>query len=202
MLLITPALGVAFASGGFTYKNPGERTYLNVTNNQANFTFAIYAGFWNASQSLPIVVNGTDISVLFNITYIGGFYDLTNFNATTGMGTAYWNSTISPGVRNVTGYFEATNTTANILEGLESTYLITGAGNHDLVNLTSGMTNDIYSIVTPGVNDTVNLFTGAGSATFAVQVGVNSTITISPTIVNASTGSTNVFNIVYGNNGY
>ncbi len=199
MLVVSP--GLSFAAGNsFVYTNPGQRTFLNVTNNAEKASFNI-----TAPAYIPVVINGTDQFLIGNYSWIGGFQDYVN-NKTGGFQAIDWHLANTTALNLPTsGYFEnSTMGVQELLAKLASTYLVTGVGNGDSVKIVSGATPDVYSVVTPGTQVGVTIISGPGSSTFAVQVGTNSTITISPspTIQNATTGTTSVFNIVYDSNSY
>jgi hypothetical protein len=201
MLVLSPSLNLVFAASTFHYTNPGNRVYLNVTNNQNATSFTI-----NATQITAFMTWGTDMVQRGNLSYIGGFQVLMAGNLTCAgaSGFCYANGTYWSDMNMTTqAYFENQTSYVNaLLAALSSTYLVTGTGPHDNVTILAGITPDIYSVVLPGNNGTVGITQGTGSSTYAIQVGPNSAINILPGKYMNSTGTESVFNIVYGNNIY
>lgn len=199
MLLVSPALVSATNFSVFYYSNPGQKTYMNITNNAVGANFTIRSAGWNGS--LPIVVKGGNNDTGFNasISWIGGFQSLILNGTATGQKGAFF-----PYLSNSTAYFENTTGWQDLLIEMASTYLITGSGANATVTIFGGITPDIYSIVTPGAGAIVNITTGGGDATYAVQVGLNGTVIINPAwyLQNATTGTIGLFNIVYDSNFY
>jgi hypothetical protein len=100
-------------------------------------------------------------------------------------------------------YYENTTGWQDVLFEMASTYLITGTGTHDNITIAAGMLADTFSIVAPGLGTQVNITTGTGSATYAVQVGLNGTVNIRPGLMeNMSSSTIGIFNIVYDSNFY
>jgi hypothetical protein len=199
MLLVTPA----FASD-FSYVNPGHKVYMNITNNQDGATFNI-----NSTLSmLPIVVLGADTYFIGNISYIGGFQNyVLNYSGHCGnftSGPCGANKTAAWNFYNTSmGYYENTTGWQDVLFEMASTYLITGTGAHDNITIAAGMLADTFSIVAPGLGTQVNITTGSGSSTYAVQVGLNGTVNIRPGLYeNMSSSTIGIFNIVYDSNFY
>ena len=209
MLLLSPAIGSALAEQNvFIYKNPGETAFVNVTNNNVNSTFDILGAITNSSADangtlnvgplLPLTLVGVNGTTIENVVLLGNY---------TLNGNYLGNSTVSyyeVNATSPTGYFLNDTQVNAVLGNMTSVYLVTGYGSGDVVNLVNGWTDDIYSVVTPGRGVTVNVYTGVGSSTYAIQVGFNSTINISPlpNVNDTTTASTNVFNVVYGDSSY
>jgi hypothetical protein len=191
MLLVTPAFALTYSH--FYYTNPGYKAYMNIVNNndQAIFNITSYNGH------VPIAVNGTDAYFNANVSWIGGFqsYVLSPLGNKT-IHWGYFNQT--------TAYFENATGYEEIMKEMASTYLITGTGANDMINITSGVFADIFSIVAPGFGSNVNVWTSSGDATYAIQVGLNGTVSISPIfgLSNMTSATIGVFNIVYDSNNY
>lgn len=209
LLLLSPSISAAFASNNFTYTNPGEQAFLNVTNNAGGATFTINGAFYD---------NGTGISLFqVNGTYANGTnFKLGSFNGNAsyfnGLGSNGSETTFYTGTpENFSGYYLTSSQLAGVLANLQSVYLITGAGAGDHATVTNGLTSDIYSLVLPGSGGNVTVFTGFGSSTYAIQVGTGSSVTISlntgivsggfDSNTTSFAGANNIFNIVYGNPG-
>ncbi len=204
LLLLAPAIGSTFAQTSFTYQNPGEAAFLNVTSNNPNSNFTIVgAGSNGTGYLVTLPIFGANSSLENYALLSSGYYisNATIVNGTDIISGLIYGANATGG----SGYYLNATSVSGVLQAMSSVYLVTGSGNNDTVNLFNGYTPDIYSVVTPGSYVTVNIVTGAGSATYAVQVGSQGTVTItpSPSLVNATTtASTNVFNIVYGDSSY
>jgi hypothetical protein len=222
LLLATPTMHVKAAS--FTYTNPGETAYVSATNNDANTTFSATAlqyipvlFYGNGTLQNLLAGNGTSLSVAnsSSILYLGSgsnfiFGNFSSINAT----GHNWYVYKSPGALNSSlfngnftgGFFQPLNGTYGnltlglLLQSMHSQYAFVGTGDEDVFNLVGGITSDAFSVTAPGANVLVNIVPGSGNSTYNINLGTNSSVSITNANSTAFTslGSTeNVYNIIF-----
>jgi hypothetical protein len=195
-LLVTPAL--TFASTTKYTNTSGENATVNVTDPQMGATFTILAA-GSPGLTIPFITTTTLTPIQGYIYQVGGTLEY-KANGQTYYETGYaYGATCGytttqcflPG-----GYGYGSGITS-LLAGMHSTYMFTGVGAKDVVKLTGGITNDIFSITTPGLSSGITVNAGLGNSTYNLVMGPSGTITINAAV---STGAYNSYNIVYGYN--
>ncbi len=179
-LLVIPSIAVAGTPpNAFSFVNHGENANVAVTNNNSGSNFTIVAAL-----EIEFAHNLTG----FNVTSVWSVFGNRSFSPiSNGTSTWYLLGNLS------TGYY-SNNQTAWIISHFHSYYALTGIGSNNFFNMTGGVTNDLFSVIS-GRNASVFIQSGAGNSTYTLILGVNSTVSISSW---NGTATYNSYNIEFG----
>ncbi|MBI3858866.1 MAG: hypothetical protein HY296_01290 [Thaumarchaeota archaeon] len=205
VLAITPSLAVA---GTTTYDNKsGENATVNVTDNQDAASFTVTAAgactgdTLSTCNTIPFLTE-TQIALITEYQYHVGGFKISSPNTQTPdfpcIGLAYGCSPTQeygiPGSTVLQYGTSGPETLMQFLQSLHSYYMFTGIGDTDTVTLHGGMTNDIFSITTPGSSSAITVTAGLGNSTYNLILGDTGTLTIDASHSNAAF---NYYNVIY-----
>ena len=184
ILVAAPGLAAATAPETFQYTNRGEKTTVNVTNNNDGAIFNITAATW-----IPWVVNGSIVGFNGTTWVMGGFTSYNDGGNGINCTQFFTNQTLP-----TFAYFIGNSTFDLMRQALASTYTFTGTGNGTTIFLHGGIVPDAFNINVPGGYANVTIIAGLGSSTYNILLGVNSTVTVTSS---NSSSAFNIYNIVF-----